>query len=99
MSARYAGGLFSTAEDVALFCRMIMNGGDFESKRYLSEHAVAEMTRRQTAESLGASYGLGWAVGENSFGHVGACATSMGIYPKLGRITIFLVQHTSYLSG
>ena len=35
-----AGGLFSTATDVGLFCRMILNGGFFEGKRYLSEAAV-----------------------------------------------------------
>ena len=35
-----AGGLFSTARDLARFCRMVLNGGSFEGTRYLSEAAV-----------------------------------------------------------
>jgi CubicO group peptidase (beta-lactamase class C family) len=40
-----AGGLFSTARDLARFCQMILNEGVFEGKRYLSRAAVAELTR------------------------------------------------------
>ena len=44
-----AGGLFSTAADVARFCQMILNGGAFEGKHYLSQAAVKQMTNRQTS--------------------------------------------------
>ena len=47
-----AGGLFSTAADVARFCQMILNGGVLNGKRYLSEAAVKQMTSRQTPEAL-----------------------------------------------
>ena len=35
-----AGGLFSTASDVGVFCQMILNGGTYKGKQYLSEEAV-----------------------------------------------------------
>ena len=47
-----AGGLFSTASDVARFCQMILNGGTLDGKRYLSEAAVKQMTSRQTPDAL-----------------------------------------------
>lgn len=89
-----AGGLFSTAQDVGRFCQMILNGGQWEGKRYLSEAAVKAMTSRQTPAALKQSYGLGWATGGDSFGHGGAYATNMSIDPARGLVTVFMVQHT-----
>ncbi len=91
-----AGGLFSTAADLARFCQMILNGGEFRGKRYLSKEAVDEMTRKQTNESLKESYGLGWATGGGSFGHGGAFATNMSIDPKRNLITIYMIQHQGF---
>jgi CubicO group peptidase (beta-lactamase class C family) len=91
-----AGGLFSTAADVGRFCRMILGGGTYAGRRYLSEAALAEMTRRQTDPSIKESYGLGWAVGNGSFGHGGALATNMNIDTRRGLITVFLVQHAGF---
>jgi CubicO group peptidase (beta-lactamase class C family) len=91
-----AGGLFSTAADLARFCQMILSGGVSGGKRYLSETAVKEMTTRQTSASLKQSYGLGWATGGGTFGHGGAYATNMTIDPKSGLITIFMVQHAGF---
>jgi CubicO group peptidase (beta-lactamase class C family) len=91
-----AGGLFSTAADLARFCQMVMNGGEFHGKRYLSEASVKEMTRRQTAAAIPESYGLGWAPGGGSFGHGGAFATNMNIDPRRGLITIWMVQHAGF---
>ncbi|HET6883486.1 MAG TPA: serine hydrolase domain-containing protein [Pirellulales bacterium] len=89
-----AGGLFSTAQDVGRFCQMILNGGAWEGKQYLSESAVKEMTSRQTPTTLKENYGLGWATGGDTFGHGGAHATNMTIDPGRGLITVFMVQHT-----
>ncbi len=90
------GGLFSTASDLARFCQMILNGGTLGGKRYLSEAAIAEMTRRQTGEDIKENYGLGWATGGGIYGHGGALSTNMSIDPKRGLITIFLVQHAGF---
>ena len=91
-----AGGLFSTARDLARFCRMVLNGGSFEGTRYLSEAAVREMTRRQTGPGIAESYGLGWAVGDGWFGHGGAHATNMTIDVKRGLVRGYLVQHAGF---
>ena len=91
-----AGGLFSTAADVGRFCQMVLRGGEFEGKRYLSESAVRQMTSKQTPESLKDQYGLGWATGGGAYGHGGAYATNMSIDPKLGLITVYMVQHAGF---
>jgi CubicO group peptidase (beta-lactamase class C family) len=92
-----AGGLFSTASDIARFCQMLLNGGQLDGKRYLSEQALREMTRRQTPASVKQSYGLGWRPEEDgSFGHGGAYATSMTIDPANKLIMVYMVQHASF---
>lgn len=91
-----AGGLFSTADDVARFCRMMLNGGEFDGKRLLSESAVKEMTKRQTPETVKESYGLGFSVGGGTFGHGGAFATNMSVDTKRGLVFVYLVQHAGF---
>ena len=91
-----AGGLFSTAADLARFCRMILNGGTLDGKRYLSEAALKQMTSRQTAPNLKDSYGFGWSVGEGEFGHGGAYATNMTIDTAHRLIFIWMVQHAGF---
>jgi CubicO group peptidase (beta-lactamase class C family) len=91
-----AGGLFSTAQDTALFCRMLLNGGELNGRRYLSEAAFKELTKRQTPESVKESYGFGLAVGADWFGHGGAFATNMEIRPAKGLVIIWMVQHAGF---
>jgi CubicO group peptidase (beta-lactamase class C family) len=95
------GGLFSTAEDVSKFCRMMLRGGEFDGKRVLSEAAIKELTTDQTREAKNAngskpSYGLGFAVSGSGFGHGGAMATNMSIDKNLGLVTVWLVQHAGF---
>lgn len=87
-----AGGLFSTASDMAKFCQMILNGGISNGRTYLSAASLEQMTSRQTPPAVEQSYGFGWTVGVGSFGHGGAYKTDMTIRPKQGIIEIFLVQ-------
>lgn len=89
-----AGGLFSTAGDVARFCQMILNGGELGGKRYVSKDSVAQMTRKQTVPTVEKSYGLGWGTENGVFGHNGANSTNSTIDPVRGLITVFLVQHS-----
>ncbi|MGZ8898969.1 MAG: serine hydrolase [Limisphaerales bacterium] len=44
------GGLFSTAPDYARFCQMLLNGGSFEGKRYVSEEALKFINTPQTGD-------------------------------------------------
>lgn len=91
-----AGGLFSTAQDVSLFCRMLLNNGELNGRRYLSPEAVKELTRRQTPTDLKESYGLGLSVGPDRFGHGGAQATGMEVRPEQGLVLVWMVQHQGF---
>ncbi|QOV92431.1 beta-lactamase family protein [Humisphaera borealis] len=91
-----AGGLFSTAADTAAFCRMLLNRGQLDGKRYLSEAAIDEISKRQTPTTVKESYGLGFAVGPDTFGHGGAHATNMEIRPARGIAIIWMVQHGGF---
>jgi CubicO group peptidase (beta-lactamase class C family) len=67
------GGLFSTGPDYARFCRMLLAGGKFEGKTYLSPDAVQFLTTVQTGDlptgffqsaqfgNFGKNYG--WGIG------------------------------------
>jgi CubicO group peptidase (beta-lactamase class C family) len=99
-----AGGLFSTATDVSLFCRMILNGGTYQGKRYLSPAAVQQMTSTQTDHG---NYGFGWSTTRKAHGepeaanlspcgHGGAYSTNMWIDPQHQLVTVFMVQHAGY---
>ena len=91
-----AGGLFSTAQDTALFCQMLLNKGELKGRRYLSESAFKEMTRRETPMTVNDSYGFGLRLGSDWFGHSGAYSTGMEIRPQQGLILIWMVQHNGF---
>ncbi len=91
-----AGGLFSTARDVGLFCRMILNGGTLDGKRCLSQAAVEQMTSKQTGEAVKDGYGFGWSAGAKVCGHGGAYATNMEIDKENGLIAVWMVQHAGF---
>ena len=88
------GGLFSTGEDLAHYCQMLLNGGTYGGKRLLSEKSFAELTKIQTGQP-NQKYGLCFSVdqdGHGAFGHGGAAATNMTMYPERGLALIWLVQ-------
>ena len=91
-----AGGLFSTAHDLARFCQMILNGGVFEGKRYLSESAVARTDPQADPEPPQGRLRPGLGDGGGSFGHGGAYSTNMTIDRDRGLIYVFIVQHAGF---
>jgi CubicO group peptidase (beta-lactamase class C family) len=91
-----AGGLFSTAEDTARFARMLLNRGELDGRRYLSEAAVARISKRQTPEAVSNAYGLGFALGPGWFGHGGAHATNLEIHPEKRLALVWMVQHAGF---
>ncbi len=91
-----AGGLFSTAHDLARFYRMLLNRGELDGKRYLSEAAVRKLTSRQTPPELSSSYGFGLSVSETTFGHGGAYSTNTTADTQHGLIFVWLVQHAGF---
>lgn len=61
-------GMYSTAEDLAALCQMMLNGGTFRGRRILSRMSVAAMTANHTLNIRSsitqkpAYYGLGWGL-------------------------------------
>lgn len=90
-----ASGLFSTANDVALFCQMMLNNDMGKDKRVLSAEAVKELTLKQTGE-LKDNYGVGFSTGGGNFGHGSAWSTNMHVDTNKGLITTWMVQHAGY---
>jgi uncharacterized protein YbbC (DUF1343 family)/CubicO group peptidase (beta-lactamase class C family) len=95
-------GLFSTAADLAIYCQMILNGGQYNGVRILSPLTVAEMTRPRVVSDQGWTRGLGWDINTSyssnrgdlfplgSFGHTGFTGTSIWIDPASETFVIFL---------
>ncbi|MFL5241387.1 MAG: exo-beta-N-acetylmuramidase NamZ domain-containing protein [Gemmataceae bacterium] len=98
-------GLFSTADDLAMYVNMLLNGGDYKGVRVLSPLSVRLMTTPHDVRA-GAKVGqrsFGWDVdtpfssnrgdlfppGE-SFGHTGFTGTSLWIDPATKTAVIFL---------
>jgi CubicO group peptidase (beta-lactamase class C family) len=87
------GGLYSTAPDYARFCRMLLNGGALDGRRYLSPAAMTLLTTTQTGDLVtgffqtdtwgnrGANYGWGIATSILRTPHDGvASMLSSGTY-------------------
>jgi CubicO group peptidase (beta-lactamase class C family) len=87
-----AGGLFSTADDVAKFCQMILNGGTLTGKRYISPASLHAMTSVENGGMEKHDYGFGWGISKTGFGHGGAYNNAMEIDTASGRILLFMVQ-------
>lgn len=95
-------GLFSTATDLAIYCQMILNGGEYGGVRILAPLTVAEMTRPRIVTQAGGTRGLGWDVNSSfssnrgelfplgSFGHTGFTGTSIWIDPASEMFVVFL---------
>jgi uncharacterized protein YbbC (DUF1343 family)/CubicO group peptidase (beta-lactamase class C family) len=95
-------GLFSTADDLAIFCQMLLNGGVYNGARVLSPMTIATMTQPHAVSESGAARGLGWDIASSfssnrgdlfplgSFGHTGFTGTSIWIDPASDSFVIFL---------
>lgn len=103
-----AGGLFSTAEDVAKFYQMMLDGGVANGRRLLSQAAVQQLTTTQSGDiktgfTEGMSWGLGFQVvkepqgvtamlSKGTFGHGGAYGTQSWADPKTKTIYVLMIQ-------
>ncbi|MCA9247079.1 MAG: beta-lactamase family protein [Planctomycetales bacterium] len=110
-----AGGLFSTAADLAKFYQMTLNGGSAGDKRILSQASLAEMTRLQTGDlpcgfTPGMGFGFGFAhvkeplgvtamLSPGTYGHGGAFGTQGWIDPQRGVFFVLLIQRVSLANG
>ena len=93
-------GLFSTAHDLAIFARMMVNGGSVGSVRLLAPTTIARWTAAQDA---GSSRALGWDTpaahssagrffSPRSYGHTGFTGTSVWTDPERGVWVVLLTN-------
>jgi CubicO group peptidase (beta-lactamase class C family) len=110
-----AGGLFSTAPDMAKLYQMMLNRGSAGGKRYLTEASVGKMTRNHTGElragfTDGIVMGLGWQIvgtptgvtemlSPGTYGHGGAFGTQGWIDPGKEMIFVLMVQRSGFPNG
>src|SRR6185503_9221092 len=95
-------GLFSTANDLAIYCQMMLNYGEYGGVRILSQMSVNEMTRPRIVNSAGDTRGLGWDINTSfsrnrgdlfplgSYGHTGFTGTSLWIDDASDMFVVFL---------
>jgi CubicO group peptidase (beta-lactamase class C family) len=96
-------GLFSSADDLAVFAQMMINRGTWSGHRVLSPLTVERMTTVYP-EVLFSGRGLGWDLdssyatcggdifGPNSYGHTGYTGTSIWIDPDTEVFIVFLTN-------
>ncbi len=103
-------GLFSTADDLALFAQMMLNGGELKGVRVFSPLTIRKFTEPQTPPDQPILRGLGWDIdsphssnrGElfpiGSFGHTGFTGTSIWIDP-ITRTFVILLANSVHIDG
>ena len=96
-------GLFSTADDLAVFAQMLLNKGEWRGVRVLSPLTVERMTEIYPKVG-GSGRGLGWDLdsdyatvrgdlfGPTSYGHSGYTGTSVWIDPETQTSVVFLTN-------
>lgn len=59
-----AGAINSNARDMAQWVRLLLGGGEFEGKRFVSEKGFAQLFSKVTNVAPHVDYGLGWIVAD-----------------------------------
>lgn len=91
-------GLFSTAADLSVFAQMMLNGGELNGVRIVSDTTVALFTRRKSgSRALGwdtakGGVGAGEYLSESAYGHTGFTGTSLWIDPERQMFVILLTN-------
>ncbi|MGP8050622.1 MAG: exo-beta-N-acetylmuramidase NamZ domain-containing protein [Desulfobaccales bacterium] len=103
-------GVFSTADDLAVFVQMLLDGGESRGHRILSQEAVAALHQPQSLPGNATQRGLGWdmrspysrifnaAFPAGSFGHTGYTGTSIWVDPR-SRTYLIILTNRLHPSG
>jgi serine-type D-Ala-D-Ala carboxypeptidase len=98
-------GLFATADDLAIYGRMLLNGGIENGARILRTKSVELMTARHSPENGPRARGYGWDLGgtngyskapAGTYGHFGFTGTMIWIDPTLGTYAIVLTNRVYF---
>lgn len=103
-------GVFTTAGDLARFCRMILGEGELDGQRVLEVRTVRQMTAPYFSRGGTVRRGLGWDIAspfsspkgsgfsDASFGHTGYSGSSIWIDPENDSFVVFLSVRLDYRS-
>ncbi|MBW6460213.1 MAG: serine hydrolase [Bacteroidales bacterium] len=97
-------GLFSNANDIGIFCQMLLQGGTYGDEQYLQEATINEFTKRQFPLNQNRR-GIGFdkplpeyskegpacrSASAASYGHTGFTGTYFWVDPENGLVFVFL---------
>ena len=88
-------GLFATASDYATFCQMVLAGGTYQGKQYLSRKTVELMTSNHTGNLFqmpGTGWGLGFAVVTNGAATLTAASTGLFYWSGANNTHFFMTR-------
>lgn len=91
-------GLFSTAQDLAVFAQMMLNGGEYDGVRIVADSTIRLFTTRAAGNrALGwamadGQWGSGQFLSDQAYGHVGYTGTSLWIDPTRDMFVILLTN-------
>ena len=96
-------GLFGSARDLAVFARMLLDGGTHGGVRILRPETIARWTARQPGadgralgwDTFRPRSGAGRLFSPRSFGHTGFTGTSLWIDPERGVYAILLTNRVN----
>jgi uncharacterized protein YbbC (DUF1343 family) len=110
-TTRYMGGvaghagMFSTADDLAKFCQMLLDGGTApDGRRLFAAETIRQFTSRHSPAGQAIQRGLGWDIDSQysgnrgdlfpvgSFGHTGFTGTSIWIDPASRTYVVLLAN-------
>jgi CubicO group peptidase (beta-lactamase class C family) len=110
-----AGGLYSTAPDIARIYQMLLNGGVIDGHTYLKPGTLQTLITTQSGDHKtgfvdGMSWGLGFQVvrepqgvtamlSPGTYGHGGAYGTQSWADPAKNRIYVLMVQQAGMPNG
>ncbi len=103
-------GLFSTVDDLSIFARMLLDGGQLRGVRILSRSSIAAMSLPESPPTAERLRGLGWDLGApfasnddqlfsaGSIGHTGFTGTMIWIDP-VTRVYVIVLTNRTYPDG
>lgn len=101
-------GLFSTAKDLAIFCRMMLSVGKSSGREIMAERTVNQMTAPYFSRGGKVARGLGWDISSpysaprggffsrSSFGHTGYSGASVWIDTEADLFVILLTTRLEF---
>jgi CubicO group peptidase (beta-lactamase class C family) len=102
-----SAGLFSTVPDLLVFCRMLLNRGEYDGVRFFKRETVALMHANALPPALaaqGCSAALGWELDNKkymgstrttaTFGKTGFTGCTVMVDPSRGTGLVLLTNHT-----